>query len=312
MNLIVNWISPSPYPGCNFDIAYRRNYDTSYLTLSTSGTTSGGTRAITIAAPACLEGYITADCCNNNLSEQVPFGVNAYVQVSIAISVITNNYTATINSLYGNPYPTLLTGSFRANGSLINYSATYAANSTSGTVTLATATSGSTITDISISSIAPVFDQGGALQQYDSVSTPPYFQFVTTQTSGNTSGQTSAVTWTGTPLTLPSFVLRSFIVTAQSPQGDPLAGNLLISWIATSVYGSGISPYNETLFKVYDPDSSLMGTAPVLLTDAGFLTAVIPISKVTATLGPGSQFTMKTFWGDGSLSSTKLFYLPLF
>ncbi len=310
MNLIVTWIEPSPYPGCNFLTSYRRNYDPAYTTITTSGSTSGttsGSTSISVSAPANYEGYMVSNCCSSNLSDQRPFGVNAYSQFSIAVAVIGNNYVATINSAYGNPYPTLLSGTFRANGNLISYSATYPANVTSGSTALFTASSGSTITSTSVTTVAPVFDQGGALQQFDSVNTPPYFQFYW---DGNTSG----TTWIGSPLDLPSFILRTFNVTAVSPIGDVLAGNLLISWIAGSVYLGGVSPYNEVIFKVYDPDTSLMGVATVPITSlsTGLLTATIPIVKTTNTIGPATQFTLKTMWGDNSLSSTKLFYLPLF
>lgn len=310
MNLIVTWIEPSPYPICNFVTSYRRNYDPQYTDINTSGSTSGttsGSTSILVSTPANYEGYMRSNCCSNNFSDQRPFGVNAYVQFSISISVVTNNYTATINSPYGNPYPTLLTGTFRANGNLLSYTTTYPANTTSGTTTLFLATSGSAITNTSVTTVAPVFDQGGALQQFDSVNTPPYFQFYW---NGNTSG----TTWAGSPLDLPSFILRTFNVTAVSPGGDVLAGNLLISWIAGSVYQSGVSPYNEVIFKVYDPDTSLMGTAtvPVTSLSTGLLTATIPIVKTTNTIGPATQFTLKTLWGNNSISSTKLFYLPPF
>lgn len=308
MNLIIHWTSPVPYPSSGFQIYYRRNYDFDYTTINTSGTTSGNTYLFPASAPACYEGYIHSWCGLENFSNDVPFGINAYSPVNIAIVIITNSARVTITANYPNPYSTLIDGTYiitNTSGSTSHaYSVTLAANATSSLVALIGFVPNGTVSNITLDSIVSIFDNGGALQQLDLVNTPSYFAFY--------NGATSGVTWLGSPLKLPSFILQGFNVTAVDTDDNPITGNILISWITDQVYGSAISPYNEVIFSVYDPDTSFMGSAIYAPGTLGLQHAVIPIVKTTANIDISTEFTMKTQWGDLSTSATVLFYLPDF
>ena len=308
MNLTIDWTAPTPFPDCGFDLSYRRNYDSAYTLIATSGITQN----VIIDAPACYEGYVTSDCCSGNKSDTTSFGVNGYspVQVSVSVQPSPLNYIAHITSEFPNPYDTLIDGTFQTNTSgAVSYSVIYPAGSVTADVVIEAIPNSLnvTVSDVIITDIAAVYDGGGALQQYDAVNTPPYFRFY----DGNTSGNTSGSTWSGSPLDLPSFILRAFNVTATDTDGRPLEGELLVSWIAPSLYGDGLSPYNETTITMYDPDTSVMGTVTAFPAK-GLIHATIPVVKTTNPLATNIEFTMKTIWGDSTLSATKLFYLPMF
>ena len=307
MNLIITWTAPVPLPDCGFIINYRRNYDSTYTAISTSGTTSGNTYSVEVEAAACFEGYIQSNCCSDNLSINTGFGVNSYQPLTIDATIMDTQITDTGTSEFPNPYDVVVSGDAYITTlgvpSTVPVSGTYPAGSTEYVIFETTAPF-TVLNGFTVNSIVPVFDQGGALQQYDSVNTPPYFQFYWDQ---NTSG----TTWNGSPLDLPSFILREFNITTQSPGGDVLAGNLLISWIAPPQYGGDDSEYNEVILNVYDSTSAFMGSATIYPT-RGFVQATISIEKGVDTIGPGTEFTMTSQWGDGTVTATKLFYLPLF
>jgi hypothetical protein len=310
MNLVINWNSPVPQPECGYEINYRRNYDPAYTSVNTSGATSGNTVSEVIKFPACYEGYIQSDCCSENLSEQVGFGYNAYSTFTLSIIASPNGYyQATITSTVTNPYPTLIKGTFDATtsgGTGTIFQLIYPANVLNNTQTFGSFTPGSyTVSNLNVNFNEANFDQGGQLQQFDSVFTPPYTKLYWVN---NTSG----ATWNGSPIELPSFILRAFNVTAVDTGGSPLQGNLLISWISGSLYHNAVSPYDRVTFKVYDPDLTLMGTTTVFPLSNGLQNTVIALTKSTSTIGPGTQFKMTTEWGNAVISSTKLFNLPAF
>lgn len=309
MNLIINWTSPIPYPSNDFQIDYRRNYDPAYTGFNTSGTTSGSAYLINVSAPACYEGYIKSHCNPlENFSDAVPFGVNAYQPIHATVTISGNTVTGMGTSVYANPYNTLvnITVLYTISSVPNSYIATvqYPAGVTSYTLFQAVIP-GVVLTGFTINSMIGSFDNGGELQQYDSVNTPSYFKFYWDE---NTSG----TTWNGSPIVLPSFVQQAFNVTAVDPSNNPVAGNILVSWIADSIYQNGVSPYNEIIFKVYDPDTSLMGTVTAFPLTLGLQTLTIPITKVSADISTETEFTMITQWGDTTQSASVPFYLPNF
>jgi len=313
MNLAINFDNPTPAPDCGYKAWYRRKGDTSYSTATTSGSTSGETSiGITVSAPACYEGYVKSDCCNNNLSLAAPYGVNAYSPVDVAVEVATVSeelvFQATITSTYANPYDVLIGGTFNdtsiSGTTTIAYTATYPAGSITATVTLVgtPVTSEDVISAVTITAIAPVFDNGGTLQQYDAVYTPSYFQFY--------DGSTSGVTWDGAPTTLPSFTLDDFNITAIDLNGNATAGRLLCSWIQHSLYGDAESPYNYITLQVKDADNVIIGsllTTPLIL---GLINISIPLVKANRALVPSTPFTMVARWADNTIIASKVFYLP--
>lgn len=309
MNLIVNWTSPIPYPVNNFQIFYRRNYDPFYTSFNTSGTTSGSTYLINVSAPANYEGYIQSSCAGETVSDHVPFGVNAYQSISITINIVGSTAIGMGTTLYPNSYPILidLTVNYHIGitPETLTGTVTYPAGVTTFQVLDAGIDPAAVIDSFVVNSIVPVFDNGGQLQQLDNVSTPPYIK---TYWNGNTSG----TTWNGSPLILPSFTLEAFNVTAVDPENNPVAGNLIVTWIADSIYHNAVSPYNQVTFTVYDPDSSVMGSSNAYPSTLGLQTAVIPMNLVSAPLNTSTEFTMTTQWGDTTLSATVVFYLPNF
>lgn len=309
MNLIINWSSPVPFPACEFITTYRRSQDPFYNTINTSGTTSGSTSSFYVVAPACYEGYIQSNCCGDNLSDQSYFGVNSYSPVSVNIRVQASplSFIADITSSYGNSYNTIITGTYNASTSgatNLPFSITYAAGLivTHQVLSQTPANAAVTVSNIVISSISAVFNNGGALQQYDSVNTPPYFGFY----------NGSIPTWNGSPITLPSFILRQFTVTTQDQSGIPLGGDLIISWIQDSLYNNATGIYTQVTFNIYDSSTALIGSTVYPLTHIGLNQCTVSIAKAIANISTSSLFTMKTLWGDTSISGTKNFYLPSF
>lgn len=309
MNLIINWSAPSPLPSCQYVVNYRRNQDPLYNTINTSGTTSGSTLSIYAAVPACYEGTIVSDCCGENISDPGYFGVNAYSSISVVVTVRPQPlaFIATVTSIYPNPYNTLITGTYNASTSgatNLPFTITYPAGTTSAIIVLSQTPASAAVTtsNLSVNSVSPLFDNGGNLQQFDSVNTPPYFAFYTS----------NVPTWSGSPITLPSFVLRQFNVTSQDSSGNPLAGDLIISWIYDSLYNSGVSPYDRVIFSVYDATMALVGTGTNFNTHIGLNQTTISINKVVSPISISTLYSMITTWGNGTISATKTFYLPSF
>ena len=320
MNLTVTWTQPVPNPADGYNIYVRAAGESSYV-INTAIT--GTSLVFPNFPPACYEGYIQSACSGSNLSTSIPFGVNEYVPLLVTIGSTGSTYLVNVVAPYVNPYGTFVNGNFNATNTSgttnITYSVLFPANTIAAPLPIAghTFTSGTTISGNLVTSLTPVFDNGGALQQFDSVATPQYFQFYNTSgcTSGTTSGNTSgcsAPAWTGSPISLPSFILNGFTVTTVDTSGNPLAGNILVSWIQQSIYNNGSGIYSSIVFDVYDPNTALMGTATIPYGVPGINYATIPVTKVAAPLSITSQFTMTTRWGDNSVSATALFYLPTF
>jgi len=307
----ISWTDIAVIPACGYNVYYRpKSITSAYSSLTTSGTTSGTTSVtVSILAPASYEGYILANCCSDSISDPLLWGVNARLPISMSVSVNPNplTYSGLITSLYANPYGMYLTGSF--NDSVSGYktfsSILYPANSTSATVSIpgTPSTSGSVITNVQISVIDPVFDNGGSLQQLDPVSTPAYFGFLIT--SGSTA-------WNGSPTSLPSFTLDRFTVTEQSTATTVLAGTLNVSWIYDSLFGAGAIPYDTVTLQVYDTSNNLMGSRIVSTSPLGLRSTSIPMTLQAVAITPTNQFRMVARWSDTSIINTLPFYLPLF
>jgi len=313
--LTVLWTPPTPDPG-SYQLSYRAQGGVSYTTVNTSGSPT----SIYSLVPANYEGYIQSNCLTPDpptLSSAAPFGVNGWQPFYVNLSTSGSTWTVYGTSVYGNPYATLVSGTIYyhvgASNLTVSGSGTYPAGSTYASLLVTSVPGGAVVDKVLVTNMSPIFDNGGTLQQFDSVSTPKYFSFYNTSgcTSGNTSGCT-APAWNGSPIILPSFLLRGFNVTSVDGSGNPLSGNILVQWIQSAVYGGGLGIYSHITFNVYDPDTTLMGTVTVPYGQPGLNNATIPISKVTAPLSITSQFTMKTLWADTSVSATKLFYLPSF
>lgn len=319
--LNILWSTPTPLPQCGYVTNYRPNGNPFYIpvnTVNTSGSTSGiSSVSIPGLSPACYEGYVQSNCCASQLSVNVPFGINSYQPFYLNVATIGNTWNVIGTSAYPNPYPTLVTVTFyyQINGTpyTVTGSGTYPANVTTASVLITNTPGGSVLNYIVVNNMSPIFNKGGSLQQFDSVSTPAYFQFYNTSgcTSGTTSGCTSPV-WNGSPLNLPSFILRSFIVTTTDASGNALVGNLQIQWIQNSVYNAGTGIYNSIIFTVYDPNGTSMGSIIAPFGVPGFNSAIISITKVSAPINPSTGFTLTTAWANTSLSGTNLFYLPNF
>lgn len=314
-SLIISWTSPIPSPACGFTAAYRANGIPSYTTINTSGNTSGETISIPSLSPACYEGYIESNCCGTSLSANSPFGVNSWQPLYANLVYGQTTVTLNITTAYPNPYNSIISGGLvfvTSGGTTVR---PFTLHFPAGTTIISGSdTKYSDVATITISAITPSFDNGGALQQYDSVATPQYFQFY--NTSGCTSGSTSGCTipsWNGSPIVLPSFILRAFNVTATDISGTKvIAGDIIVSWIQHFVYQGGSGIYSHVTFNVYDPDTSLMGSITIPAGQVGLNTVTIPISLVISPISTSTEFTMTTQWSDESVSASELFYLPNF
>lgn len=296
MNLNLAWSAPTPIPSCGYKALYRRKGDPSYTEADTSGTTA----TILIAAPASYEGSIISNCCSDE-SSGTPYGVNAYSALIVTPAIDLNHVlTVTVTSLYANPYDTIVFGSFTVNAVPVSFSVTYPANSTTHTFTIAGSYTGA-IAGLS-ADCSSIFDNGGQLQRFDFVNTPPYFHFYW---SGNISG----TTWNGAPSDLPSFTLDAFTATEISPDGTTvLAGTLDMSYILHTFYPT---IYTTVTIEVFDPlnvapiGSIVVGTSPL-----GLRSTAISLAKGTSPLTSATAFIMKTFLPNLTLLDTKTFYLP--
>lgn len=301
------WISPAIPPSSGYVIGYRPKGTPSYTVLLTSGSlTSGNTYQITEPTPACYEGYVESSCGGESFSQKVPFGVNAYEHLILSVTVSDNIATAMVSSIYSNPYITLvnITINYTVLGvpNSISGSGTYPAEVTSFVVINPTVAPETVITSYTINSISPIFDNGGNLQQFDNISTPQYFQFIT-----------SGGTWNGNPARLPSFTLDEFQVTETDISGNVLAGILNLSWIYDQTFGNGISPYNTVTLQMIDPaNSSVMGSTTTATGTLGTNTMSIVITKQITAILDSNLFNLTTVWSNGSTLESISFYLPLF
>lgn len=300
MTLEITYDTPTPAPTCGYLVQYRKRGAPAYTEVSTSGSTV----TALIAAPCCIEGSVTSDCCDDNTSTPTPFGINSYVQLNISIVVDVDNqqFVITITSDAGNPYDTIISGTISytiaATPFTLDYTITYPADATESIQNIGPV-SGSAIITSYTSPFAPDFDNVGELQLFDSVSTPDYFQFIST----------SGVTWDGAPTTLPSFTLDALI--ALEVDGDVVTeANLLCSWIYDSVYEDGVNPYDNVTFEVYDQDNALIGELRTPVIPVGLRNISIFLVKAARELNTTNVFTMVTKWDDDSVIDTKEFTLP--
>lgn len=312
MNLNISWPAPSPLPTCGYKAQYRRKGDPSYTEIDTSGTTI----AVTVSAPASYEGLIISDCCNDSVSSGTPFGVNGFSAISVGVQVqvdfgmpgFPNWYLVTISSTYANSYDTIVSGNFHSNVSgttVVPFSLTYPAGVTTSSQFVVSGpqpSSGTTISNINVYAVSPIFNNGGQLQQFDTVNTPPYFEFYW---SGNISG----TTWNGAPSGLPSFSLDTFVVTETNPDATViLAGNLNISYILHELYPT---IYTSFTVEIFDPlDVAAIGTVILGVSPLGLRSTTIALVKGSSPLTTATAFIMKTILPDLTVLDTKTFYLP--
>lgn len=308
MNLKLTWDNPVPLPDCGFRAEYRRKGEqVAYSQVTTSGTTSATTSTyILVDAPANYEGAVYADCCSGSTSAGDPFGVNAYVELQVALTISGSTFTGMMFSDYANPYDVLATVTINyhigPSYSVYNNTSTYPAGTTLRNA-FSAVIPGIVVDSYSITNIAPIFNNGGQLQQYDPVNTPGYFQFY-----NGSIAETS-----GSPIAQPSFTLDAFIVTERDTSNNPTAGNLLVSWAQGSAFAGGVNPYDNYSFSVIDASGSTIGTATLSATINGLRELTIPVQKNSIALDTSHQYTMKVEWDNGAtIGSTKVFYLPDF
>lgn len=304
MNLNISWSAPSPIPSCGYKALYRRKADPSYTEIDTSGTTL----TIPVTAVASFEGNIVSDCCSDSISSGTPFGVNGYLPLTVTATInsIQQQFVISLISAFANPYATLVAGTIHYTISSVpftlDYNVTLLGGQTSGSTSVGVASGSAVLVSNVVSSIAPVFDNGGQLQQLDSINTPSYFKFyLSTNISGNT--------WDGSPLSLPSFTLDSFTATEINPDGITiLAGLLNFSYILNTVPGS---IYTTFALEIFDPVGSvLIGTVNLLVTPLGLRSSSIILTKSTSPLTTATQFIAKAVWPDLTIINTRVFYLP--
>lgn len=304
MNLNLVWSAPTPNPSCGFKAQYRRKGDPAYTELDISGSTVSGS-TIAVVAPANYEGMIISNCCET-VSAGQPFGVNAYVPLYAVASYSSGlqKIIITLTSAYSIGYDVLIQGSVTINGIPTAFSGTYSAGSTSSIIEVQSGSPSNVLTNTVLTVVAPVFNNGGQLQQLDSINTPSYFKLYW---SGNISG----ATWTGAPTQLPSFTLDAFNVTeTSSPSGEILAGNLLMSYVLGEVFDN-TSGFTSVSIEVFDPVGTvLIGSTIVNVTPLGLRNISISLAKSTSLLTTATAFTMKVLWPNDTVIDTKTFYLP--
>ena len=306
MNLALNWNGPTPTPTNGFKILYRTKSTASYTEFDTSGSTSGNTVAIPVTTFTSYEGTIQGNCGNGSLSEGVPWGTNAYLPLTVSITQTNNKYNVSVTSRYGNPYSILLSGSFTDSnhvGSILFNNVIYPSGSTSAVIPTGIVSYSGTISNLVISAVNPLFDNGGQIQQLDTLLTPSYFQ---PYWSGNTSG----ATWSGAPFDLPSFTIDGFDITEVDVNGNTTAGTILVSYILDHL---AITQFTQYTYDVYDPGNNLLGSLITLTTPLGLRQDAIQIVRVNAgyPLKSTTQFTIKMYYPNGTLIDSKQFYLPL-
>ena len=303
MNLNLAWEAPTPAPSCGYKALFKRKGDPVYTEIDVTGITT----TITVDAPACYEGAILADCCSGNVATGAPFGTNAYSTFTLAIVLNeTNSAEITVTSEYPNPYSTAISFSY---DSIINTTTTthnvdiiYPAHSTTYTEVVSSPyPATTTLSNLVFLNSAAYFDNGGSLQQFDSVLTPSYFQFYYSLDS--------IPAWNGAPTLLPSFTLDRFVVTEVDVDlVTVLAGRLDISYILTEYV---ITSFTNVQFDVYD-GVSLIGTAIASTGSLGARSLSINLTKATNPLSTSTVFTMTVTWPDTTVLDTKTFYLPSF
>lgn len=303
----IYWRSPAILPSVGYLINYKRKGDTSFNSLLTSGLTSGNVYVLDIPAIANYQGYIQSNCGGGNLSVGAPFGINAtdIPSVSIGIQVSPIAYIATVRSLYTNPYSTLMSGTFFSTiAGLVPFTLTYPAGVTSAVLTLSTSpmSLNEVISNPVFNAIAPNFDNGGSLQQFDSVLTPSYYQFIT-----------SGTVWNGNPAKLSSFTLDAFTVTQIDVSNNVQAGVLNFSWIYDSVYLAGAVPYNTVTFQMRDPsNSAVMGQLVTATGTLGIQAFSMSLNLQVTAITPTNSFNLVALWANGTIINTIPFYLPAF
>lgn len=311
--LNITWDNPTPHPACGYLAFYHRNLDMAYSEIITSGSTSGTTSVSTVvSAPACFDGYTIANCCEGNTSIPTPFGINSYVPMHVNITTGDHiTYAAVITTEYPNPYDTIVAGSFVYTAGAVPHTVLYRVVYPSGS-TLATISTGEGIANLSypisnivVTDVLPIYDNNGTIQQYDTVGTPAYFEFYWDGSSG--------VTWNGSPASLPSMVQVAFDPVEVDSSGNTLIGNLLLSWIYSSIYASGVPPYDFLTLEVYDPGNNLLGTSTISTATIGLrtLTMTLTLADPSHPLTGNTQFRMLAKWNDETVIDNHVFYLPI-
>ncbi len=304
MNLDITWSAPSPVPGCGYRALYRRKSDPSYTEIDTSG----NTLSVSVEAPASYEGKLVSDCCSESTSPGAAFGVNAYdtIVADVAYDPDTQGALLTLTTTYASVYDTIVNGivdiDYGIGPVTTPFEVTYPAGSTTYTTVLMQAIPSAVFTDLTIGGVSPIFGNGGELQQYDAVNTPPYYKLYW---EGNVSG----TTWAGSPSELPSFTLDAFTPTEYDVDENVLAGVLNMSYIIGEQYSND---FNTLTMEVYDATSVLIGTTTLTKAPNGLRQASIALEKASSELSTSTEFTMKVLWPDLTLIDTKVFYLPDF
>ena len=237
------------------------------------------------------------------MSSGIPFGVNAYQPIDVIVDISGSTAIGTGNTAFPNSYDVIVSVTvyfhIGAVSGSTNAQGTYPAGVTSYQVFQAGVSPSTVIDDVIVYNVSPIFNNGGQLQQLDSVNTPPYIQ---TYWDNNVSG----ATWDGSPSSLPSFVLNSFDVTERDLRNNPVAGNLLISYILDQIFDNDFLTVN---LDVYD-GVTLIGSTSSAKSPLGLRNDVISMVKGTNPLDDTTQFTMVASWPDTTEIVSYAFFLP--
>jgi hypothetical protein len=310
MDLSITFSSPSPTPACGFIATYRRKSESSYTSVTSSGTTI----AIELDAAGSYEGKIYSDCCSGGTSDGVPYGTNLYVPVGIEITHDGAHYQGELTAVHPIPYDVVISGSFDQTCSGVTtakqFRAVLSADTTEDTVYL---TIGDMVTQIQVGCAEPTIDNldiDSFSVDYGNEGDIPWNDVDLTPYNGIPYWDVnSGVTWSGSVAELPSFTLDQFTPTV-TENDAATQGILYMSWINSSQYGEGGSPYGSTFFKVFD-GADLIGTSGTVDTSImGLHSAFITLTKDTQDLDEDSTFTFKTYWANGTLVSTQDITLP--
>lgn len=308
----VQWTEPTPVPSCGYRVQFRRNTEADYQSGETSGTTF--IMPLNDEQLGSYEGMVICDCCDGKTSQGKRFGVNANTPLTFVGSVQADplKFIIAVSAIYPNTYDVEITGVLNVHSDVggIDYSVGF------GTLTLpkgdtsAQRVFGSpidatdTITSVDITAISPIFNNGGKLQQYDPINTPPFLGYYDGSGSIPADG-----------IFLPSTVLRQFNVTEVDVDDNPLAGNLIMSVIVDTT-GTPIPdlPFDTAIVAIFDGlseiGSLLISLEQVLI--GGYMEFTIPMIKGDNPIDTSTVYTMKLLLPDDTPVGSAVFHLPDF
>lgn len=274
-NLSLTWNAPASAPSCGYRVQYRRSGQPSYTT-TTSLLPSLTVSNVTYG---CYEGNISSNCCSGDYSTPVPFGVNAYNEITISSADGPGDTVEiTITPAQWLSYQTYVTGTVTISTSpaeVISFNQILASGLSNTVFTLQDPGGGdyilppgAIVSSIVITGITEHFGTIlGSIQNLDPIATPlysqPYYDTIPV--------------WNGSPLSLPSFILSDF--TPDGNGGGVLDFQFILSSINVSIPNVTINIVDSSLSP-----NQIIGTAIVPMTTLG-----LNSFSVTVTASPGGE-----------------------